>query len=93
MPFVSISRPAIGISILKSVLEDRGIQCDLRYANLRFAEWVGFDTYSALDEKVSDALFAGDWLFAQYLFGDQLELEVYAETPAQTSVRLSTRGS
>ena len=30
MPFVSISRPAIGISILKSVLEDRGIPCDLR---------------------------------------------------------------
>jgi len=80
MPFVSISRPAIGISILKSVLEERAIRCDLRYANLRFAEWVGFDTYSVLDERVSDALFAGDWLFAQYLFGDQLDLAVYAET-------------
>lgn len=80
MPFVSISRPAIGISILKSVLKDRAIHCDVRYANLRFAEWVGFETYCVLDEKVSDALFAGDWLFAQYLFGDQLDLEVYAET-------------
>ncbi len=80
MPFVSISRPAIGISILKSVLEDRAIPCDLQYGNLRFAEWVGFDTYSVLDERVSDALFAGDWLFAQYLFGDELDLEVYIET-------------
>jgi ribosomal peptide maturation radical SAM protein 1 len=80
MPFVSISRPAIGISILKSVLDGRAIDCDLRYGNLRFAEWVGFDTYSVLDERVSDALFAGDWLFAQYLFGDQLDLAVYAET-------------
>ncbi len=80
MPFVSISRPAIGISILKSVLEDRAIPCDLQYGNLRFAEWVGFDTYSVLDERVSDALFAGDWLFAQYLFGDELELDVYVET-------------
>ena len=80
MPFVSISRPAIGISILKSVLERRGIRCDLADANLRFAEGVGFDTYSILDERVSDALFAGDWLFAQHLFGDELDLPVYIET-------------
>ncbi len=80
MPFVSISTPSIGISILKSVLDGHGIPCDLRYANLRFAEWVGYETYSVLDERVSDALFAGDWLFAQHLFGDRLELEVYAET-------------
>jgi ribosomal peptide maturation radical SAM protein 1 len=80
MPFVSISTPSIGISILKSVLDGHGIPCDLRYANLRFAEWVGFETYSVLDERVSDALFAGDWLFAQHLFGDRLELDVYAET-------------
>ena len=80
MPFVSISTPSIGISILKSVLDGHGIPCDLRYGNLRFAEWVGFDTYSLLDERVSDALFAGDWLFAQHLFGDRLQLDVYAET-------------
>ena len=80
MPFVSISTPSIGISILKSVLDGQGIPCDLRYGNLRFAEWVGFETYSVLDERVSDALFAGDWLFAQHLFGDRLELDVYAET-------------
>lgn len=80
MPFVSISRPAIGISILKSVLREHGVCCDLQYGNVRFAEWVGYDTYSVLDEKVSDALFAGDWLFAQHLFGDRLDLDVYAET-------------
>jgi ribosomal peptide maturation radical SAM protein 1 len=80
MPFVSISTPSIGISILKSVLDGHGVPCDLRYGNLRFAEWVGFETYSVLDERVSDALFAGDWLFAQHLFGDHLELDVYAET-------------
>jgi len=80
MPFVSIARPAIGISILKAVLERRGIRCDLAYANLRFAERVGSETYSILDERVSDALFAGDWLFAQHLFGDQLDLPVYIET-------------
>lgn len=80
MPFVSVSRPAIGLSILEAVLASRSIACDVGYANLRFAEWVGLDTYTLLDENVSDALFAGDWLFAQYLFGSDLDLEVYAET-------------
>jgi len=83
MPFVSISRPAIGISILKSVLEERGVHCDLGYANLLFAERLGYETYGLLDGKVSDALFAGDWLFAQHLFGDQLDLSVYQETLRQ----------
>ena len=35
---------------------------------------MGLETYSVLDERVSDALFAGDWLFAQHLFGDRLDL-------------------
>ena len=80
MPFVSISRPAIGISILKAVLAGRGIPCDVRYASLRFAERIGLETYNVLDERVSDALFAGDWLFAQHLFGDRLALGVYEAT-------------
>ena len=80
MPFVSISRPAIGISILKAVLVQRGIPCDVRYASLKFAERIGLETYAVLDERVSDALFAGDWLFAQHLFGDRLDLGVYDAT-------------
>lgn len=80
MPFVSISRPAIGISILKAVLARRGIPCDVRYASIRFAERIGLETYAVLDERVSDALFAGDWLFAQHLFGDRLDLATYDAT-------------
>jgi len=83
MPFVSISRPAIGISILKAVLREDGIACDVAYPNLSYAEWESLDTYSLLDEKISDALFTGDWLFGQYLFGAKLDLQSYAATLQQ----------
>jgi ribosomal peptide maturation radical SAM protein 1 len=80
MPFVSISRPAIGISILKAVLNQKGIACDVAYPSVKFAEWVGLETYEILDERVSDALFVGEWLFAQFLFGAQLDLVTYENT-------------
>ena len=83
MPFVSISRPAIGISILKAVLREHGVDCDVAYPNLAYAEWESFETYSLLDEKISDALFTGDWLFGQYLFGAELDLQSYAATLRQ----------
>ena len=75
MPFVSISRPAIGISILKAVLERPGhpVRCRAMRICASPRAWAPTPTAS-LDERVSDALFAGEWLFAQHLFGDQLDL-------------------
>lgn len=80
MPFVSISRPAIGISILKAILNEKGIECDIAYPSILFAQLIGLDTYEMLDERVSDALFVGEWLFAQHLFGAQLDLATYENT-------------
>ncbi len=80
MPFVSISRPAIGISTLKSVLTAQNIQADIAYPNILFAQMMGLPTYELLDEKLSDALFCGDWLFAQYLFAEELDLDTYINT-------------
>lgn len=80
MPFVSISRPAIGISILKARLAEEGIQCDVAYPNLLFAEMVGVENYHLIDERISLSAFAGDWLFAQYLFGEKLDLSAYIRT-------------
>lgn len=80
MPFVSIERPAIGISLLKACLAEKGIGCDIGYANLLFAELVGKEAYELVDNKLSLALFPGDWLFAQYAFGQSLDLDSYAAT-------------
>src|SRR3954451_24576137 len=71
MPFVSLARPAIGISILKARLAEEGFPCSIGYANLLFADRFGTAVYRLINDRLAGSLFAGDWLFAQYLFPDQ----------------------
>jgi ribosomal peptide maturation radical SAM protein 1 len=72
MPFAGADRPAIGISTLKAGLTARGIGCDIRYFNLSFAQMVGPSAYHWFIDTGSHMIFAGEWLFAQELFGDAL---------------------
>src|SRR6516164_9826294 len=77
MPFAGIDRPALGISLLKAALARVGIDCDIEYFNLLFAEIIGLQSYSLLNYtstcEPSDGIpytaFAGDWIFSQYLYG------------------------
>lgn len=73
MPFGPMTRPAIGISLLKAQLAARAIPCDIRYLNLYFAELVGQDTYHELSEDVPTSSLFGDWLFREDLFGSDSE--------------------
>ena len=80
MPFVSLSRPSIGLSILKARLTDEGVTCTIGYPNLFLAERIGFEAYQLIDEKLSQALFAGEWLFAQRLFEAKPDEKTYLAT-------------
>lgn len=80
MPWVSVARPAIGVSLLKARLRDEGIPCDVRYPNLLFADRIGMEAYELVNEQISPAFFTGDWLFAQFLFGSQIDLDGYVAT-------------
>jgi ribosomal peptide maturation radical SAM protein 1 len=80
MPFVSVSRPAIGISLLKARLAQEGIECVTGYPTILMAERIGLETYDLADERLSHALFLGDWLFAQHAFAEQLDLATYITT-------------
>lgn len=80
MPFVALSRPAFGISLLKARLAEEGIDCQVGYPNLLFAELAGLDAYDLIDSKLSLALFPGDWLFAQFAFSEHLDLKTYTAT-------------
>jgi ribosomal peptide maturation radical SAM protein 1 len=80
MPVVSLGRPAMGLSLLKAELEREGLPCRIAYANLLFAERIGRATYDLLNDTLSPAMFTGDWLFSQYLFGRRLDLQTYANT-------------
>lgn len=77
MPFVSVSRPSIGISLLKARLREEGYFCKAAYPNLRFAEMIGLDRYTIIDRSFENSWFAGDWLFAQELFRGRLDLKTY----------------
>jgi len=79
MPFVSLARPAIGISLLKARLAEEGIDCAIGYGSLFFAEWVGLSSYKLILDRISPAMFAGDWLFSQWLFPDR-DQSVYLAT-------------
>ena len=80
MPFSSLSRPAIGISLLQARLAEEGLESRVGYPSLLLADQIGLDLYQLIDEKLSPALFAGEWLFAQYLFGERIELEIFINT-------------
>jgi ribosomal peptide maturation radical SAM protein 1 len=69
MPFGPLTRPAIGISLLKPALERRAIPCDIRYLNLFFAELVGRETYKDISESTPTSSLIGDWIFRENLFG------------------------
>lgn len=69
MPFGPMTRPSIGISLLKSELTARGIACDIRYFNLFFARLIGPETYHELSENIPASSLLGDWLFRESLFG------------------------
>jgi ribosomal peptide maturation radical SAM protein 1 len=68
MPFGPMTRPAIGISLLKAELARRGIACDVRYFNLFLAQLVGPETYRELSDDIPIASLLGDWLFRDLVF-------------------------
>jgi ribosomal peptide maturation radical SAM protein 1 len=85
MPFAALDSPSLALGLFKSRLRSLGIPCDVEYLNLRFAEFVGDDTYELLIR--STAIFAGEHVFAGALFGSLLppSEEYYAEALGRQS--------
>jgi ribosomal peptide maturation radical SAM protein 1 len=75
MPLGSLHRPALGISLLKARLEERGIACDIHYLNFPFAEFVGSDEYEWLASDVPFTAWAGEWIFTPGLYGPRPEAD------------------
>lgn len=77
MPFAGLERPAIGISLLKAGLAERGVEVDIRYLNWDLAGQLGFDTYGFITDwkVVPHQAFVGEWLFTEALYGPDAELD------------------
>lgn len=69
MPFAPLERPSIGLGLLKAALTRAGIGCQVVYANLLFAEAIGFHPYRWVEGTATEYLL-GDWVFSHAAFPD-----------------------
>lgn len=74
MPFFSISRPSLGLSLLTAGLKRIGYDADIHYLNLLAASIVGYDRYSYLEEQPRGRL-GLEWVFMETLWGTDYELD------------------
>ena len=74
MPFFSISRPSLGLSLLTAGLERIGYAADIHYLNLLSASIFGHDLYRYLEEQPRGRL-ALEWIFMETLWGTDHELD------------------
>jgi ribosomal peptide maturation radical SAM protein 1 len=66
MPWGAASRGSIAIGILKQCAKSIGIEADVHYLNIRFAEKLGFTLYESIAN--SSAIYP-EWFFSCALFG------------------------
>lgn len=62
-PFLSVLRPALGVSNLKAALTRTGIAATVDYCNLRYAKRIGVDRFQDIADSGSAHLLAGEWVF------------------------------
>lgn len=70
MPFGALERPALSLGLLKAHCARAGVACETEYLTFRFADRVGLGDYLWMcSDDVPYTAFAGDWLFAEALYG------------------------
>jgi ribosomal peptide maturation radical SAM protein 1 len=70
MPFLTLRRPHLGVDLLKAGLHQAGIECDVRYFNLRFADIIGAALYDRIAEDSPSHHLAGEFIFTPALYGE-----------------------
>lgn len=75
MPFGSLERPSLGISLLKANLNQHNIGCDNFYFNLDFYKIIGDELYRTFTTEIdnpeiviSNKHLTGEWLFSNYFY-------------------------
>jgi ribosomal peptide maturation radical SAM protein 1 len=68
MPFADRQSPALGVSVLTSLLVERGIAARVQYPLLEFARTIGPELYDSISHNVpGTSALLGDWLFSHEL--------------------------
>jgi ribosomal peptide maturation radical SAM protein 1 len=74
LPFLDISRPAIGVSLLQAQAIQEGFSSRILYLNHDLAERIGSTAYRKISEGHPSSL-VGEWFFADTAFGDTIPPE------------------
>lgn len=72
LPFADFQRPVIGASLLQAALAAGGFRSRIEYFNITFAESIGAETYQLLASSLPSNCLAGEWFFADLVFGDAI---------------------
>jgi ribosomal peptide maturation radical SAM protein 1 len=75
LPFADVERPAIGVSLLKAAVDRLGLSSRVLYCNIELAEMIGADLCTEISESLPSESLAGEWFFADLLFGDEIPHE------------------
>ena len=68
MPFTVLSAPSIALGLLKSGLTRAGVASTSLNLHLRFAELIGQDTYTYIEEVTHPEHLIREWIFSESLF-------------------------
>lgn len=82
-PFQSLSAPALGVSLLKACLAQRGFDVEILYLNLRFAEMITLPVWAAFKSAEPTALL-GEHVFSHALFErSETDVDAYLGEPSR----------
>ncbi len=69
MPFHSLRRPNLGLSLLRSCAEQAGHKVEVKYLNVDFAARCGVPLHQVIAERTPQELLVADLIFASAAFG------------------------
>ncbi len=75
MPYAALDRPSLGLGLLQARLREEGFACDTRYLAFDFADAIGIEDYLWVHGELPYTAFAGDWSFAEALYGPRPEVD------------------
>jgi len=75
MPLGALERPSLALGLLTAHCRRADVACEARYLNMLYADRIGVEEYLWLTGVVPYTAFAGDWLFAEALYGTRRDAD------------------
>ena len=75
-PWGSLEQPSLAFGLIKAILNTKGLDSDVTYLNLQFAEYLGINRYRSLKDR--DVMVC-EWVFAEAAFGKFHEPDEFME--------------